>query len=183
MEFAGATLGQFRMASGVRQGCPASSFLFALAFGLIFRCPQEAVIPRNPFGLDFLQPAQCAYADDFAIAASSFRYLMTALAPAFHSLDHVAGLILKYRKCCWVHHGEEECESLCHWVFENCGEFREMQNVRYAKYVGTMIGRDCYVRRWTAPRKNSSSACRRSTLLPKVQSSDYASSRSMRYLC
>ena len=49
-------------------------------------------IPRNPDGLDFLQPAQCAYADDLAVAASSFRGLMTALAPAFHSVDHTAGI-------------------------------------------------------------------------------------------
>ena len=34
-------------------------------------------------GLDFLQPGQCAYADDLAVAALSFRGVMTALAPAF----------------------------------------------------------------------------------------------------
>ena len=32
VEFAGTTRGQFRMARGVRQGCPASGFLFAMAF-------------------------------------------------------------------------------------------------------------------------------------------------------
>ena len=32
--------------------------------------------------------------------------------------------------------------------------FREQQIVRSAKYVGTMIGPDGYVHRWTAPRKN-----------------------------
>ena len=61
------------MARGVRQGCPASGF----------RWLQDAIIPRNPAGLDFLQPAQCAYADDLAVAAVSFRCLMTALASAF----------------------------------------------------------------------------------------------------
>ena len=64
VKFAGSTRGQFLMARGVRQGCPASGFLFAMAFDPIFRCLQEAVIPRNPDGLDFLQPVQCAYADD-----------------------------------------------------------------------------------------------------------------------
>ena len=33
------------------------------------------------------------------------------------------------------------------------GEFRDMQIVRHAKYVGTMIGPDGYLHRWTAPRK------------------------------
>ena len=67
-EFAGATRGQFLIARGVRQGCPASGFLFAMAFDPIFRWLQEAVIPRNPDDLDFLQPAQCAYTDDLAVA-------------------------------------------------------------------------------------------------------------------
>ena len=92
VEFTGTTPKQFLMARGVRQGCPASGFLFAVAFDPIFRCLQDAIIPRNPAGLDFLQPVQCAHADDLAVAASSFRDLMTALAPAFHSVDHIAGL-------------------------------------------------------------------------------------------
>ena len=158
VEFAGTTWRQFLLARDVRQGCPASGFLFAMAFDPIFRWLQEADIPRNPDGLDFLQPVQCAYADDFAVAASSFRGLMTALAPAFHSVDHIAGLNLNYRKCCWVQYGSEGRESLWHWLSETCEEFREMQIVRHAKYVGTMIGPDGYIHRWTAPRKNSSSA-------------------------
>ena len=67
---------------------------------------------------------------------------MTALAPAFRSVDHIAGLNLNYRKCCGVQYGTEERKSLCHWLTENCEEFREMQSVRYAKYVVTMIGPD-----------------------------------------
>ena len=159
MEFAGAERGQFLMARGVRQGCPASGFLFAMAFDPIFRWLQEVVIPRNPDNLEFLQPTQCAYADDLAVAASSFRGLMTALAPTFRSKDYTAGLHLNYRKCCWVQHGTERHESLRTWISENCEDFREMQIVRHAKYVGTMIGHDGYIHRWTATRKKSSNAC------------------------
>ena len=67
VEFEGMTRGQFLTASGVRQCCLASGFLFAMAFDLIFLCLQDAIIPRNPDGLDFLKPAQCAYADNFAV--------------------------------------------------------------------------------------------------------------------
>ena len=91
VEFAGAERGQFLVARGVRQG---------------------AVIPRNPDNLNFLQPAQCAYADDLAVALFSFRSLMTALVPACRSVDYIAGLNLNYRKCCWVQYGTEGRDSL-----------------------------------------------------------------------
>ena len=123
VEFAGATRGQFLMARGVRQGCPASGFLFAMAFDPIFRWLQETVMPRNPHKLDFLQSVQCAFADDLAVAASSFRELMTALTRAFHSVDHIAGLNFNYRKCCWVHYGTEERDSLRTWIL---GELRRV---------------------------------------------------------
>ena len=115
---------------------------------------KEVVIPKNPDNLEFLQPAQCAYADDLAVASSSLRELMSALAPAFRSVDHIAGLNLNYRKCCWVQYGNEEHVPLRTWISENCEEFCEMQIVRHAKKVGTMIGPDGYLHRWTAPRKN-----------------------------
>ena len=127
--------------------------LSAMAFDPIFRWLQEAVIPRNPHNLDIFQPARSAYADDLAVAAPSFRNLMTALSPAFQSVDNIAGLSLNYRKCCWVQYGTEARKSLCIRISENCTEFREMQLVRYAKLIGTMIGPDGYLHRWTAPRK------------------------------
>ena len=82
------------------------------------------------------------------------RTVMTALAPAFRSVDHIAGLNLNYRKCCSGQYGTEGRESLWHWISENCEEFREMQIVRHAKYVGTMIGPEGHIHRWLAPRKN-----------------------------
>ena len=53
-----------------------------------------------------------------------------------------------------VQYGTEGRESQWHWLLENCEEFGEMQIVRYAKYVGTMIGPDGYIHRWTAHRKS-----------------------------
>ena len=149
VEFAGAERGQFLMARSVRRGCPASGFLFAMAFDPIFRWLQESIIPRNVDKLEFLEPTQCAYADDLAVASSSFRELVFALAPAFRSIDCIAGLNLNYRKC----YGNEEHDSLTTWISENCEEFREMQIVRHAKNVGTVIGPNGHLHRWTAPRK------------------------------
>ena len=102
VEFAGTTRGQFLMARGVRQGCLASGFLFAMAFDPIFRWFQDAIIPRNPAGLDFLQPARRACADDLAVAPPSLWCLMTAVTPACQTVNQIAGFNLNHRKCCWV---------------------------------------------------------------------------------
>ena len=155
VQFAGRTRGQFLMARGVRQWCLASGFLLALAFDPLIRWIEDAAIPRNPAGLNLLQSLPCAHADDFAVAASSFRRLI-ALAPAL-KVDQTGGLNLNHRKCCWVQYDSESCLSLLGWVDTNCEEFREMKIVRYAKYVGTMIGPEGHIHRWTVPRKNNSS--------------------------
>ena len=118
VEFAGL------MARCERQGCLASGFLFAMAFDPIFRGVHDAIIPRNPAAPDFLQPVPCAHADDLAVAASSFRRLMTALSPAFKVVDQTAGLNLNHRKCCWVQYGSENCQPLLDWMATNCEEFR-----------------------------------------------------------
>ena len=91
VEFAGADREQFLMARVVRQGCPASGFLFTMAFDPIFRWLQETIIPRNPDNLEFLQLAQCAYVDDLAVASFSCRGLLSALALALRSVDYIAG--------------------------------------------------------------------------------------------
>ena len=68
-----------------------------MAFDPILRWPQDSAIPRDPGLPEFLQAVSCAYADDFAVAASTFRTLMVALSPAVKAIDHVAGLNLKLR--------------------------------------------------------------------------------------
>ena len=90
VEFAGSERGQFLLARGVRQGCPASGFLFAMAFDPIFRWLQETIIPKNLDHLEFWQPVQCAYADDLDVASSSFGELLYALAA--HSVPWITSL-------------------------------------------------------------------------------------------
>ena len=123
---------------------------FAMAFDPIFRWLQDAIIPRNLAGLDFFHPVPCAYADNFAVAASSFRCLMTALAPSFQIMDQIDGLNLNHRKCCWVQYVGESCQSLFDWVATNCEKFRELKVVKYAKYGGTMFGPEGHAHFWTS---------------------------------
>ena len=80
------------MARGVRQGCPASGFLFAMAFDPIFRWLQESIIPKNPDNLNFLQPEQCAYADDVAVASSS--YVLQVVMDVALSFPKACGVLL-----------------------------------------------------------------------------------------
>ena len=155
VEFASKTRGQFVMARSVRQGCRASGCLFVMAFDPIFRWLHDSVIPKDPTLPDFLQPGPFAYADDFAVAALSFRTLMPALSPAFETVDGVAGHNLNHRQCCWVQYGIDSCQDLVDWISAHCEEFREMKIAKRAKYVGTVIGPDGHLHCWTAPRKSS----------------------------
>ena len=58
-----------------------------MAFDPFFRTHQELSIPRNVDNLEFLQPTQCAYANDLDIVSSSFGELMFALPPALLQLE------------------------------------------------------------------------------------------------
>ena len=153
VEFAGAPRGQFRMSSGVRQGCPASGFLFATLdlqmastgcyseksthSGLVATCPM-CMCRRPSCGCSVFSGL-----DDCARSGISIR-------------GSYCWPQSELSEMLWVQYGTEEHESLWHWVSENCGEFCEMQIV--AKKIGTMIVLDGYLHRWTAPRKRSSSA-------------------------
>ena len=81
---------------------------------------------------------------------------MTALAPAFRVVDRIGALNLNHRKCHWVQYGSESCQSLLERVPMSCEELGQMQIAKCAKYVGTMIGPEGHIHRWTAPRKNHS---------------------------
>ena len=111
-----------------------------MAFDPLFRWLQNTIIPRNPAAPDVLQPSPCAYAEDFGSGCFVLSFV-------------AAGLNLNHRTCCWVQFGSENCHELMGWVSTNFEEFREMKTVKYAKYVGTMIGPEGHIQRWTAPRK------------------------------
>ena len=59
---------------------------------------------------------------------------------------------------CWVQHGSERRQSQLNWLSGNCEDRPEMQIVRFAKYVGTMIGPDGHLHRWSTLPKNSYNA-------------------------
>ena len=139
------------MARGVRQGCLADGFLFAMPSTLSFVGSKTRSFQIIPMAWTF-----CSRLGVRMLTTSLWLLLdsMTALAPAFQTVDQEAGLNLNHRKCCWVQHGSERREYLFNRLAYDCEDVREMQIVRFAKYVGTMIGPDGHIHhRWTAPRK------------------------------
>ena len=88
-EDAGKVRGHFAIARGVRQGCLASGCLVAVAFDPNFWWWLDVVIiPRDlsPSTLSATY-AKCPYADDVAVAATSFRTVILIIASAFRIID------------------------------------------------------------------------------------------------
>ena len=81
---AGAARGQFAMMRVVRQGCPASGYLFTMAL------PPES---HRPW---FLQRSACACADDFALATACLRESWPKVAGAFATRAQVTGNSFNY---------------------------------------------------------------------------------------
>ena len=98
--------GHFAMARDVKQVCPANGF-FTVTFDPIFRCLHDAAFPKDPSLPACLQPTQCAFADDFAVAAPSFRTLMPGVTPAYRIIDRVTTMNLNCKKSYWVQHGND----------------------------------------------------------------------------
>ena len=117
VEHRGGFRGRFATARGVRQGCPASGFLFTVAFGRI-----------------------CACADDFAVAAHSFRLIMPILAGAFQIIDAVIGIFLHHRKCYCVQCGLQTCDDLSRWVGHARPDVRAMRISSFTKKLSAVIG-------------------------------------------
>ena len=75
-----------------------------------------SVLPPEPHNPWFLQRTTCAYADDFALAASSLRETLPLVAEAFVTIDRVTGRGLNYRKCHWIQYGNMTCPQIPNWV-------------------------------------------------------------------
>ena len=135
VEFAGKARGQFVKARGVKQGCPASGLLFAMAFDPIFRWHHDSIISRNPAAPDFLQPSPCAYANDFAFCSFVLTVfddcLVTSLqcdGTVWLGSTSTIGTAVGYSMATTA---VMSCWRGCR---QNCVEFREMWN-----------GEDCYL--------------------------------------
>ena len=112
------------MGRGVRQGCPASGCIFALACDPLFRWLADRA--AGP-GVEMR-----AYADDLAFAVQSLTRTLPRLARAFLEVERAAGLWLKHRKRVIIHLGRMMSEELAEFVSKLSHGFRAIEGARFA---------------------------------------------------
>ena len=128
------------MGRGVRQGCPASGCIFALACDLLFRWLAERA--TGP-GAELR-----AYADDLAFAVRSLLHTLPRLARAFIEIERASGLWLKHRKCVILLLGNMKWEELAEFVGKLLHGFSSISIARHAIYLGMDIGSGAWHDRW-----------------------------------
>ena len=86
------TRGKFAMMRGVRQECPASGFLFTMAFDPVYRWLMTDSFPLEQDRPWFLQRVAYAYADDYPLAMGFLRGALPIAVEAFEEIDEVKGM-------------------------------------------------------------------------------------------
>ena len=147
---AGGKHGTIFMRGGVRQGCPASGVLFALALDPVMRWLANRVCT----GLGTLQ----AYADDVGLALINIRHALIYLCPAFRIVEELIGLKLKPGKCHIVVMRAASAEGLEEWI---AAYVPELLISMQAKYLGVRLGPDADSVQWSESLVKLSSAVRR----------------------
>ena len=118
---------------------------FTPAFDPIFRWLTEVVLPKDPSLPSFLLPSACARADDFAVAACSFKVLIAFIAHPVRTVDAVTGMNLNHKKSDWIWYGRLACQDLRGWVAHR--DFSKIES--FANYLGTMIGPEMHDNWWS----------------------------------
>ena len=120
----------FELQAGIRQGCPLSPALFALATGTLLR------------RLRRLDPTtmQRAYADDLAMVMPHLMRALPHLAGTFHEFADISGLVLNLGKTVIVPLAPVDLQALRLSIVANCPGWQGVRVEHQAKYLGFILG-------------------------------------------
>jgi exonuclease III len=131
----------FLISRGIRQGCPLSPLLFAVASDLLLR------------RLERLIPGACsrAYADDLAVINRRIVETLGTLGPIFEEYGRISGLWLSIPKTILVPLFEHVVEELRLRISAAAPELGGIGINNTAKYLGVFVGPGKGTTSWNAP--------------------------------
>ena len=133
----------FPVRRGIRQGCPASMLLFALALDPVLRWMQLRILHTA----DRLQ----AYADDLGFALQNVFHTLPRLEIAFNELTPASGLQLNSRKCFLIPYSVTDERRLKAFLRRRGGLWGGCHVVLAARYLGFFIGPLANEQVWLLP--------------------------------
>lgn len=138
--FSGEVVGTMAITSGIKQGCPMSGSLFALAVDPFLRC----ILVTSVVGLLRLE----AYADDLAIVMSKFWEDVRAIMEQFHRWRLASALALNERKCVMAPLWPFIASDISERLAVDCPPLSGCVVSGSARYLGVEVGPDAHSVQW-----------------------------------
>ena len=130
--------------SGVRQGCPLSPLLFALATDSLLR----RLLNVLPTELDIVR----AFADDIAAVCSDWCKSIPFLSVLFLEFEKVSALNLNIAKTMFIPLWEfRDISNVRKLIQEHCPAWKRVSITHCAKYLGFLVGPTAGSHQWEAP--------------------------------
>ena len=139
----GARFTGFEITRGIRQGCPLSPLLFAVASDLLLRRLQRTIYSA----------CTRAYADYLAIVLPTSLPLLNYLEDLFTDYEYISGLALNIQKTVYIPLHPYEEDELRRQIHNVAPSWGAISIKRSAKYLGYMIGPGREDSSWTDPVK------------------------------
>lgn len=137
VDFAGETVAELALSSGIKQVCSLSGTLFALAF--------DPMIRRYLANITLASSKLCAFADDISLAIARLATQVRAILERFDQWALASALHLNPAKCVLIPaRGIQEAVS----PLAGFPKYSGMHVASHGKYLGIEIGPDAATYQW-----------------------------------